>query len=187
MHQREFWGLKAPLVVSKDPEICLFDIPKEHFRLVCKLPVGSVLHLEFFFWQILNFSLSYWLGDAMLSFNLEESYSTIFCLVEVRAGAHWRVHCWVSDDIAGNLIMFTPRCVHLLFAEGLLALVWNSSQFHMLEVLPFSSSCLSRYYFLFFLLDICPCSWNCTVRRGKLHLCSCILFQGMAKGNSPNR
>lgn len=43
-----FWGHRAPLVVSKDPEICLFDIPKEYFRVVCKLPVGSVLHLEIF-------------------------------------------------------------------------------------------------------------------------------------------
>lgn len=35
-------------MVSKDPEICLFDIPKEDFRLVCKLPAGSVHHLENF-------------------------------------------------------------------------------------------------------------------------------------------
>lgn len=56
---------------------------------------------------------------------------------EVRAGARWRVHFWMSDDIVGNLIMFTPCCAHLLFAEGLLALLWNSSQFHVLEVLPF--------------------------------------------------
>lgn len=58
------------------------------------------------FWQILNFSLSYYLGDAMLCFNLEGVYVVFLSVMLVVLSWDlelWNVHHWVTD----NLIVLT--------------------------------------------------------------------------------
>lgn len=68
------------MVMSKDPEIWHFHVSKQYFRMVCKLPVDSGLCLEDFLAD-LNFSVSYYLGDAMLRFNLEGIYVVVLSVM----------------------------------------------------------------------------------------------------------
>lgn len=67
-------------MMSKDPEIWHFCISKQYFGVVCKLPVESGLCLQDLLAD-LNFSISYYLVDAMFCFNLEGIYVVVLSVV----------------------------------------------------------------------------------------------------------
>lgn len=69
---------------------------------------------------------------------------------------------WWLDSAPKQRVEFSS-----CFSQGTLGTILKrSSQFLLLEVLPFYGNFLCSYSFLvWFLLNICPCSWSFSVRR----------------------